>query len=286
MALPQGDEWDHPLNLVNWYALQQLMVDPSAEPEALKLQWAQQRYGDDVAATVVDVLDRVTEAARGMYEFDALWTANHSRFPTLDHLDCRVCGPYRCTPRMTRMMGLNLPLDMYSPEREAEIRRDSGSRMVFNQLPITPELKAEAMAQKDRAVAAMEEAVLLWKSLTGKIEEPAHGNVRAGLEGNLNDTIAFRHMMDIYMDWKLGVLTEAKIDAALEACGGRRGIVVPDPVDPDPPKVTIVKPASLKTFGEQLRRELREPWIEEHLRKNPHGVGVVDPIEYAQPEDA
>ena len=285
MSLPDPDGWDHPLNMVNWYAIQRFICDPLADPAKVKHQWAEDCFGTEAALVVVNVLDKVTEAARGMYEFDALWTANHSRFPTLEHLDSRVCGPYRKTPRMTGMIGLILPLDMYSSEQAAKIRANPQSRMVVNQYPMTPTLKAEAMAQKDGAVRSMEEAITLWRGLAGKIDEQPYDRILAGLEGNLNDTIAFRHMMDLFMDWKLGVLTESRIDAALDACCGRKGIVVPDPLDPDPPKVTIVKPASLKTFAEQLRQELQEPWIEQYWREHPIGSGVLEPIEYPE-EDA
>ena len=282
MSLPNPDGWDHPLNLVNWYAIERFIEDPLADPAAVKGGWARESFGGEAAPVVLSVLDRVTEAARGMYEFDALWTANHSRFPTLEHLDSRLCGPYRKTPRMTGMMGLILPLDMYSPEESAKIRANPQSRMVFNQYPITPILKAEAMAQKEGAVRSMQEAISLWKSLSGKIEEGPYQRILTGLEGNMNDTIIFRYMMDLYMDWKLGVLTESKLDATLQACRGVKGIVVPDPLDPDPPKVTIVAPASLKTFAEQLRQELRQPWIEKYWRQHPLGSGVTDPIVYPE----
>ena len=285
MAQPHPDGWDHPLNLVNWYAIQRLLRDPLADPATMKVEWARETFGGKAAPTVVTVLDRVTEAARGMYEFDALWTGNHSQFPTLDYLDSHLCGPYRQTPRMKGMMGLVLPLDMYSPARAAEIRANPQTRMVFNQYPITPALKAEAMAQKDAAVRSMEEALSLWRSLPGTIKEEQYRKILAGLEGNLADTIIFRHMMDVYMDWKLGVLTEAKIDAALEACRELKGIVVPAPLDPHPKKTTIVEPASLKSFAEQLRKDLKEPWVEDYWRKNPIGVGVLEPIEYPNEKD-
>ena len=50
------------------------------------------------------------------------------------------------------------------------------------------------------------------------MNDEAYARILAGLEGNRNDAIIFRFMMDLYMDWKLGALTEAKIDAVIEAC--------------------------------------------------------------------
>ena len=279
MAVVNPDGWDHPLNIVNWHAISVYMKDPFADPAQIKLDWAREQFGKEAAPVVVDIVDKVTEAARGMFFFDTLWTGQMSRFPSLVYLDSHLCGPYRQMKRMTGMMGWMLPTDMYSPERAAEIRANPQTRMVFNQYPITPKLKAEAMAQKEDAVRLMEESIALWRSVKGKIDPQSHEKILAGLEGNLNDTIIFRHMMDLYMDWKLGVLTEARIDAVLNACQGMRGIVVPDPLDPDPRPVTIINPASsLKTFAEDLRRDLREPWVEKHWVVHSLGAGMLEPM--------
>ena len=76
------------------------------------------------------------------------------------------------------------------------------------------------------------------------------------------------------MDWKLGVLTEEKIDAVLSACRGLKGIVFPDPLDEDPKEtVSFVEPESVKTFAEKLRRDLREPWLEQYWVDHPWGEG-------------
>ena len=277
MALVHPDGWDHPLNMANWYAIAQYMHNPHADPAELKLAWAKAEFGEDAAPVVVDILDKVTEAARGMYEFDALWTANHSRFPHLEYLDAHMCGPSRQLNRMMGMMGMSLPLDMYEPDEAAELRINPQTRMVFNQFPITPQLKAEAMAQKDGAVRLMEEAIDLWQGLEGKIDEQKYGKILAGLIGNLNDTIIFRHGMDIYMDWKLGVLTDEKIDAALDACRDLHGIIAPEPLDENPKVLAALgDAASLKSLAEQLRRDLHEPWVEKYWEKNPAGSGTED----------
>ena len=168
------------------------------------------------------------------------------------------------------------PLHMYPPQRAAEIKADPRTRLVFNKVPITPQLKAEAMAQKNEATSLVEECIELWKSLRPRIEQEKHRRILAGLRGNRDDTIVFRHMMEMYMDWKLGELNEAKIDAALQACQGLRGVIIVDPLDPDPPRRGYFeKPTTLKTFAEQLRRELRQPWIEKFWEDNPVGVHVL-----------
>ena len=55
---------------------------------------------------------------------------------------------------------------------------------------------------------------------------------------------------------------------------------MPDPLDENPKQLTIVKPASLATFAEKLRRDLREPWVETYWQEHPVGTGV-GPIDYA-----
>lgn len=277
---PLGHEpWDHPLNLVNWYGVRALMRDPRADPDRVIHAWAASRYGEAAADTVAAVVRDVSDAARGAFEFDALFSAAHSRFPTLSYLDSHLCGPLRRASRMKGMMGLVLPLDMYPPEVEAALRANPATRLVFNQVPITPELKRQAMAQKDGAVAAMRRAVAAWATLRGKIAESDYAPVAAGLELNLNDARAFAAMMRLYMDWKLGQLTEEEIDATLAAEGARHGAAVPWLGDPHPASVTVVEPASLKTFAEELRGELRHPALEQYWRDhpNPHVTYLIPP---------
>ena len=273
VAQVHDEGWDHPLNMVNWAAITRYMRDPDSDPHQIKLSWAREEFGSDAAPTVVDVLDNVTEAARGVFEFDALWTACHSRMANLRYMDSHLCGPLRQTPRRKGMMGLALPLDMYEPGRAAEISKDPRVRLVFNREKITPELKVQAMEQKQRAVVLMQTSVDLWRGLEGKINPDSYERILNGLRGNRDDTIVLLHSMDLYMDWKLGSLTEVKIDSALHACKDLHGIIVPDPLTSSPEEATPgISPVSLKTFAEELRREITEPWIESYWQKHPLGV--------------
>jgi hypothetical protein len=173
---------------------------------------------------------------------------------------------------------MDLPLDMYPPARAAAIKRDRRTRMVFSRVPITRRLKNEALAQKNRAVERMERVLRLWDALEVLIPAEDHRKIGAGLAANRDDAIVFRNMMDLYMDWKLGVLTERKIDSVLLASRGLRGAVVPEPLRPPPAAGTITSgppdraAASLAGFAEQLRRDLREPWVEAFWRSHPRGV--------------
>lgn len=273
------ETWDHPLNMVNWHAIARLMREPFADPGEIKREWASHRFGAKAAPAIPAILENVTEAARGMYEFDALWTHKHCRFPWLEYLDCHVCGPYREMERIKGTMGMDLPLDMYSAPIAARIKRDPRTRMVFNRVAITPQLKAEAMAQKHRAIERMEQAIRQWAALKDAVPADDHRKIATGLAANRDDTIVFRNMMDLFMDWKLGVLTEAKIDAVLAASRDLRGAIVPEPMRMPPTLSTLTTDpadrtaATLKGFAEQLRKELREPWVEEFWKAHPTGVG-------------
>ena len=277
-SMVHPEHWDHPLNMVNWHAITRLMRDPFTDPGQIKREWARRSYGADAAPAVVEIVDNIAEAARGMYEFDALWTHKHCRFPWLEYLDCHVCGPYRELTRIEGMMGMDLPLDMYPPERAAEIKRNPRTRMVFNRERITPQLKAEALAQKNRAIELMEQVIRQWDGLKAMIPAEEHQRIAAGLAGNRDDTIIFRNMMDIYMDWKLGALTEEKIDAVLEASKNLRGAIVPEPMRVASASSAITQDsidrvaATLAGFAAQLRRDLREPWVEQFWKQNPGGV--------------
>ena len=273
VAQVHHDGWDHPLNMVNWSALTEYMHNPNADPQQLKLSWARKEFGFEVASTVVEVLNNVTESARGAFEFDALWTACHSRLANLAYMDSHLCGPLRQTSRMKRMIGIALPLDMYKAERAAEIKKDPNVRLVFNRVEITLEVKAQAIKQKQDGVTLMQNAVNLWCGLGGKIDAEIHKKILEGLRGNRDDTMIFLKAMDLYMDWKLGLLTEEKIDATLHSCKGLRGVIVSEPLTPRPKEATPgINPVSLKTFSEELRRELREPWIESYWQEHPLGV--------------
>jgi alpha-glucuronidase len=278
MAIVHPDGWDHLLNMVNWYAIERYMKNPNADPAELKMDWARERFGQEAATTVVNVLNKITKAADYMYFFDTCWTSNHSRFPTLEYLDSHLCGPHRQTKRIDGTMGMEFPLDMYSPERAMEIKARKSSRMSFDRFAITTQLKAEAVAQKNEAIRLVEETIDLWQSLESKMDDKTYKKILSGLKGNRDDTKIFSLMMDMYMDWKLGVLTEKRIDEILESCDGLKGVVLPEPLDAEPNLVTIVEAASLKTFAEKIRRDLREPWIEDYWKKHTLGAGVIEPL--------
>ena len=161
MAITEYNEWDHPLNKLNWYAVSRFFADPLADPNEICLTWAAETFGPDVADTVVEVVDRITRAARCMLEHRGLWTQLHSRYPTLDYLDSRMCGPVRQSPRRKGMIGQEWPIDMYSEHRREQILADPNVCLAFRKMPFDAGVKADIMARKAEAVFQAGQAAAL-----------------------------------------------------------------------------------------------------------------------------
>jgi len=68
MAIVKYKNWDHPLNMVNWYAVKRFMRDPLADPATIKLEWAAETFGKDAAPVVVRVVDLMTAAASKLFQ--------------------------------------------------------------------------------------------------------------------------------------------------------------------------------------------------------------------------
>ena len=163
------------------------------------------------------------------------------------------------------MMGQSWPLNMYSPAHASQIKSNDRTRLVFTPQLITEELKAEMMMEKQKAIYSAKEAAALWKTLEGRIDSVLYDEILKLLKGNIDDAVLWHMGFDMYMDMKLGTLTEEKIDAVLKECRekGLKGTIVDNPLDPKPVQTDCCHtPSSLKVFAEQLRSEIRNPWLE------------------------
>ena len=257
------EPWDHPLNRVNWYAADRYAENPEADPEAIMNDWAAETFGAEAAPVVIEVVRKNTEANMKIFYFDGGWNAYHSRMADLLYLDSRLCGPYRATDRIEGKMGMDLPVDMYLPEHAAEIKKDPSVRLAFDKVSITEELRAEMIEAKQEAVDLLNESVSLWRNLDDLIDKDIYQSVLDSLEGRRNDAIFWRVQMEMYMDYKLGQLTESRIEELLEACRDLKGVWVKDPMATEnlspPPWPDSATPA---TFANQLREELRNPRLD------------------------
>lgn len=156
---------------------------------------------------------------------------------------------------------------MYSADRAGEIKAEPRTQLAFTPAPITEELAAEMLAEKNEAIVLTREAVDLWRSLEGRMDRSLHEQILHLLEGNIHDAILWRMAIGLYMDMKLGRLTEEQIDAVLSECETRRlkGTIVDDPLDPSPRQTDCGhEPSSLKFFAEQVREEINKPCLDKY----------------------
>jgi hypothetical protein len=271
------EELDHPLNYVNWYALSRYSTDPDVTAEQIVTDWASETYGAEAAPTVVKILNLSYEASVNMFMCGGLLASTCSAMPNLTYLDSHLCGPERQVQRVEGHIGMDFPLDMYSPERATEIKANPKTKLLFGKELITPEIKAGAIGEKMRTIELLDKMIALWESVQDKVDSAVYQDLLARLKGNRVDAMVFRAMMDMYFDWKLGLLTESRIDEVLESFAGLKGIIVPDPAGPPPTIKRSIEEAvstNLRSFAEDLRRELKEPWIKKFFEQNPFGTGV------------
>lgn len=84
--------------------------------------------------------------------------------------------------------------------------------------------------------------------------------------------------MGLYPDWKLGVLTEEKIDEEMEKCRSLKGAMLPKPFNrnPEPTNWLDFDQANLITFAEDLKSELKDPKLLKHLEQT---KGIYEEVE-------
>lgn len=271
-------EPDYPLNMVNWYALGRFACDPDATADQILTDWASENYSAQAAPAVVELLRLTYEASAKLFMCEGLMFAHFSAMPSLAYLDSHMCGPYRKAPRVKNHIGVEFPLDkLYPPEMVAKFKADPATRLIFGRELITPQVKARAIAEKDDAVKLVAKMVRLWESVKDKVDPEKHAPILKLLKANLVDAKVFRAATDIYFDYKLGSLTEAKIDEVVASFEGQKGYVVPDPAGPAPTAKRSWEEEvarNLRSFAEELRTEIREPWLEELLTSSPRVPGI------------
>ena len=264
------EPWEHPLNMVHWYALECFMKNPQAEPETIMKEWAASQFGKEIAPIIINVTRKATDANRKISHFKGGWIQYHSYMAPLWYLDSRLCGPYMIIDRVPGMMGMELPVDSYLPERAAELRSDPNLKLAFGKkVPITKELKAELIDQLQDAFDLYDQSIILFKGIKNSVSKNVYEYTLTSMEGRKRDAFLWRTQMDMYMDWKLGQLTEARIDELVESCRNIKGTRwVEDPMDPNPDTYTRGG-SSIAAFANDLRSELRKPRLEEFFQSLP-----------------
>ncbi len=212
---------DHPLNLSNWYAYGKLCWNPYLDPDDILSEWLTMEYGADAAAFLPGLRATYPATIGALFSRSGL-TQCHSYVARYSYLDTRLNGPWRIWtdylhPGMDRVgenvLGLELPLDAY-PEQEREtLRNDPRYQLIFNRMPLTDAYASELMAEKRPSIAHMESVLAAWRQLDGRIDPASFAHVAGLLEANVNDVRIFVDCFGLYLDYKLGRLEVAQIEA-------------------------------------------------------------------------
>ena len=212
---------DHPLNLSNWHTYGKLCWNPYLDPDDILCEWLTMEYGADAAAFLPGLRETYPATIGALFSRSA-FTQCHSYVARYNYLDTRLNGPWRVWtdflhPGMDRVgenvLGLELPLDAY-PEQEREtLRNDPRYQLIFNRVPLTDAYAAELMAEKRAATGHMEGVLAAWRQLEGKIAPASFAHVAGLLEANVNDVRIFVDCFGLYLDYKLGRLEAAQIEA-------------------------------------------------------------------------
>lgn len=277
-AFVNRTEWDHPWNMAHWEAVGRYVRDPEAEPQQIMIDWATQIYGVDVATTVVKILKLSYPASIKMFMCEGLMATAKSQMASLTYMDSHLCGPFRDAPRVEGQIGLGFPLDMYPPQQAEQIRANPQTRLLFGKEPLTPQVKARAMVEKDEVIDLIDQMIELWESLSSKIDPHDHAAMLKRLRGNRVDARVFKASLDLYFDLKLGVLTNKRIDKVISEFEGHHGEIIPDPSGPPPTARRSSEDEitrNLRSFAEEIRCELHEPWIDDYFKANPLRSGCL-----------
>ena len=212
---------DHPLNLSNWYAYGKLCWNPYLDPDDILSEWLTMEYGPAAVSFLPGLRDTYFATIGALFSRSGL-TQCHSYISRFSYMDTRLNGPWRVWtdllhPGMDRVgedvLGLEFPLDAYPEAQREVLRKDPQYQLIFNRVPLTDAYAAELMTEKREAIGHMKNVLAAWRALEGKVESQAHAHVTGLLEANVNDVRILVDCFGLYLDYKLGRLEAAQIEA-------------------------------------------------------------------------
>lgn len=215
---------DHPLNLSNWHAYGRLCWNPRLEPDDILSEWLSMEYGGEALAFLPGLRETYPATIGALFSRCGL-TQCHSYVARYSYLDTRLNGPWRIWtdylhPGMDRVgedvLGLELPLDIYSAQEREALRNDPRYQLIFNRVKLTDTYVAELMTEKRQAITHMENVRASWQQLAGRIDPESFAHVSRLLEANVNDVRILVECFGLYLDYKLGRLRAGQIQALRE----------------------------------------------------------------------
>lgn len=212
------DEWDHPLNMANWYAFGRYAWNPNTPPDEIYRDWATLTFGPEAADRVIRIARTSYEASTGLMFFRGVMIQNHSKLPTIDYeLDSSLVGPWHDIPKAPDgQWGRGHDVSMYPPEVAEQIRKDPALLLWANRVPVTPELCDEAIAQTAHAAELVKQMAREWDGLPHAGWEALHGRVSEQLRRNVVDAEVWHEDIRLYFDYKAGRLTREELGRRIE----------------------------------------------------------------------
>jgi alpha-glucuronidase len=211
------EDWDHPLNMANWYAFGRYAWNPEELPDVIWRDWATGTFGADAADAVIEIGRLSYQASMKMMFFRGVMTQNHSKLPTIDYeLESSLVGPWHDIPRSPDgFMGREHDVSMYPPAVVEEIRNDPGLRLWAHRVPITPAVCDEAIAEKREAWELVRLMAAKWAALPHDGWDALHRDVSERFGRNLVDAELWYEAHRLYFDYKAGRLTRGDLTRRL-----------------------------------------------------------------------
>ncbi len=210
-------DWDHPLNMANWYAFGRYAWNPASSPDAIYRDWATLTFGPDAADAVIEVCRLSYRASTKMMFFKGVMTQNHSKLPTIDYeLESSLIGPWHHIPKAPDgCMGRAHDVSMYPPETAEKTRRDPSLQLWAHRVEITPQLCDEAIAEKRQAWELVQQMADKWDAIPHEGWSELHRRVSERFRRNLVDAELWYECHRLYFDYKAHRLTRSELGRRL-----------------------------------------------------------------------
>ena len=206
----------HP-SMSDWYSFGRLMANPFAEPAVILKEWALLHVSAEVADVFVEILLLSSKAAGKILYTGGVQCGIHGMIIPYPHFVCDIMNDTWCSTEKNPfgMIGNeNRINEIYSPEREAEVRADEGMFLFLNALPSDEELKTKVLAEKAEGIRLYEKMYAMWQAVES--DAPIYDRLLSMLEQNCNDAKRFYAYQSLFFDWQAGTLTAEKIEKTRE----------------------------------------------------------------------
>lgn len=205
--------WDHPLNLVNWYAWGRYAWNPDTPPDEIYRDWATMTFGAEAADAVVDICRKTYQASTKLMFFKGVMTQNHSKLPTIDYeLESSLVGPWHHIPKARDgYIGREHDVSMYPPEIAEQIRNNPNLELWAKRIPITAELCDKAIAEKREALQIIRDMSANWDAIPHNGWDDQHRDISQRFKRNVVDAQVWYENQQLYWDYKAGRLTREEL---------------------------------------------------------------------------